>query len=235
VMWAALFNEPTPGRPSKLSAAVLTDAFAASDPDVVRACRAAIEALRKLGLRVEERSGFPEEADANSLLVMQAEAARTHSRLSHDERVDAVLRKRLGKGLAIGDYELAMALAARDDMRARLLAEQFRDADIVLLPVMPIRTPLVAAVNPASPDFKARTLYALSRFTRFVNYLDLPALALPAGFDGNDMPVGLQVVGRQGSELLLLALGIHLQAETDWHSRVPTAISEIVTHKGMVA
>jgi aspartyl-tRNA(Asn)/glutamyl-tRNA(Gln) amidotransferase subunit A len=77
-------------------------------------------------------------------------------------------------------------------------------------------------------------LYAISRFTRFANYLGLPALAVPAGFDGSGMPVGLQIVGLPGSDAALLDLGVRLQARTDWHGRVPTAIAGEIDaeHKG---
>ena len=80
-------------------------------------------------------------------------------------------------------------------------------------------------VDPASARFNPRVLYALSRFTRFVNYLGLPALAVPAGFDGSGMPVGLQLIGRPGSEATLLQIAVRLQELTDWHGRVPSAIA----------
>ena len=94
-----------------------------------------------------------------------------------------------------------------------------------MLPVMPISTPRVNEVDPASAHFNPRVLYALSRFTRFVNYLGLPALAVPAGFDSGGMPVGLQLIGRPGSEALLLEIAVQLQQRTDWHGRVPSAIA----------
>ena len=68
-------------------------------------------------------------------------------------------------------------------------------------------------------------LYALSRFTRFVNYLGLPALAVPAGFDSRGLPVGLQLIGRPGSEMALLQIAVRLQERTDWHGRVPMAVA----------
>jgi aspartyl-tRNA(Asn)/glutamyl-tRNA(Gln) amidotransferase subunit A len=89
---------------------------------------------------------------------------------------------------------------------------------------MPVATPGVAEVDPGSVNFNPRTLYALSRFTRFINYLGLPALAVPAGFDNRGLPVGLQIVGRPGSDARLLEIGIALQARTDWHGRVPSEV-----------
>lgn len=224
LVWDGLLEEATPSADA-VPIKMLSDAFMESDGEVAQICRSAIGVLRRLGMHVDECAGFPDEADRNCLLVMQAEAARMHAPRLDDERIDAVLRKRLGKGCAISDADLARALGARESLRTQFLAGQFGDAAVVALPVMPIRTPRVAEVDPAARAFKARTLYALSRFTRFANYLDLPALAVPAGFDSRSMPVGLQLIGRPGSDTLLLALGIKFQAETDWHSRVPSALA----------
>ncbi|MGB6446863.1 MAG: amidase [Xanthobacteraceae bacterium] len=235
LLWRGLFGETAPAE-NALSVSVLTDAMAESDVEIARICRTAIDELRPHGIGVDERSGFPTEADRNCLLVMQAEAAREHSTRLDDARIDAVLRKRLSKGRTISDDDLTLALRAREKLRDQFLADQFGDAAAVVLPVMPIKTPRIAEVDPASPSFKARTLYALSRFTRFANYLGLPALAVPAGFDSRGMPVGLQLVGRPGDDTLLLAIGMALQAETDWHGRVPSAIAGgLVAEKGLVA
>jgi aspartyl-tRNA(Asn)/glutamyl-tRNA(Gln) amidotransferase subunit A len=235
LLWQALFDERV-SPVGRLSVTALSDALAESDVEIARICRTALGKLERLGIRVDECSGFPNEADENCLLVMQAEAARVHHARLDDEGIDAVLRKRLAKGRAISDDDLAVSLGARETLRSRFLAEQFGDAAAVILPVMPIKTPRVAEVDPASPAFKARTLYALSRFTRFVNYLGLPALAIPAGFDSHGMPVGLQLVGRPGGDTLLLAIGMALQAETDWHGRVPAAVAVgAVAEKGLVA
>jgi aspartyl-tRNA(Asn)/glutamyl-tRNA(Gln) amidotransferase subunit A len=235
LLWQGLFEETVPSLDA-VSVAVLTDALTESDVEIAGICRTAIGVLRRLGIRADERTGFPTEADKNCLLVMQAEAARAHGTRLDDERIDAVLRKRLSKGRAISDDDLTAALSARRKLREQFLRDQFGDAAAVVLPVMPIKTPRVAEVDPASPSFKARTLYALSRFTRFANYLGLPALAVPAGFDSHGMPVGLQLVGRPGGDTLLLAIGMALQAETDWHGRVPMKLAGGAgAEKGLVA
>jgi aspartyl-tRNA(Asn)/glutamyl-tRNA(Gln) amidotransferase subunit A len=213
------------------SGVLLEDAFGASDPEIAGICRGAINVLTESGMTIEARSGFPEEADQHALLVLQAEAARQHRARIDDSSIDAVLRKRLAKGLAISDQSLSVALDARDKLRNDFLLH-FGEASVAFLPVMPTRTPRVEEVDPASAHFNPRLLYALSRFTRFLNYLGLPALAVPAGFDRRGLPVGLQIVGRPGGEASLLEVGVRLQARSDWHSRVPTAIaSEIAGEK----
>jgi len=206
-------------------AVVLEDAFTASDAEIAAVCRSAVLVLAESGMTIGQRSGFPEEADKHALIVLQAEPAREHRRRIDDPATDATLRKRLAKGLSISDRELADALAARERLRDQFLSSWLGDAGVAVLPVMPIRTPHIDEVNPASPRFSPRALYALSRFTRFVNYLGLPGLALPAGFDESGMPVGLQLIGRPGSEAWLLEIGVRFQAKSDWHGRVPSAIA----------
>lgn len=232
LMWAAI--SPTPAADfNRLSATVFDDAFAESEPEVARLCRDAVALLAQQGMSLVARAGFPEDADRNALIVMQGEAARTHRMSMDDSRIDAVLRKRLRKGLAITDGELTASLNCREKWHGEFISKYFGDATIALLPVMPVRTPRIDQVDPLSPAFKAKTLYSLSRFTRFVNYLGLPALALPVGFDDRGMPVGLQLVGRPNSEATLLQIAIRFQAKTDWHGRIPCGVvADIAAEKG---
>jgi aspartyl-tRNA(Asn)/glutamyl-tRNA(Gln) amidotransferase subunit A len=225
LIWPQLSGQTACAAAEHPSAAVLEDALGAGDPEIAEICRGAIDVLAESGMTIEARSGFPEQADQYALLVLQAEAARQHSKRIDDPRTDATLRRRLVKGLAIPDEKLRLALDARETLRSHFLSHYLGDATVALLPVMPIRTPGVEEVDPASVHFNPRALYALSRFTRFVNYLGLPALAVPAGFDSRGMPVGLQIVGRPGSDAALLDIGVRLQARSDWHGRVPTAVA----------
>jgi len=232
LLWNALGGAGAERSP-RASGVVLEDAFAESDDEVARICRDAIEVL---GIPTSSRDGFPKQADEECMTVMQAEAARVHAGRLDDARIDATLRKRLAKGLAINDEALARSVAMRAPLRDAFLADMLWDADFALLPVMPIRTPNAAETDPASPAFSARMLYALSRFTRFVNYLGLPALALPVGFDGRGLPIALQIVGRPNSEARLIDLAKTFQPKTDWHGRIPSMIApDIEIERGYAA
>jgi aspartyl-tRNA(Asn)/glutamyl-tRNA(Gln) amidotransferase subunit A len=57
-------------------------------------------------------------------------------------------------------------------------------------------------------------------FTRWVNFLDLCALAVPAGFAAG-LPVSLQIVCRGYDEAMALRIGHAYEAATDWGAHVP--------------
>jgi aspartyl-tRNA(Asn)/glutamyl-tRNA(Gln) amidotransferase subunit A len=209
----------------------MTNCFDAAESSVRRACLQGADAIEATGVRVEQRTALAEieAVGAHALVVLQAEAARVHRARIEDPGIPAVLRKRLAKGLAIDDATLATSLSLRETLSHDFTARIFGASDAIILPVMPIRVPRAVETDPASDKFSAATLYALSRFTRFVNLLGFPAVAIPVGFDDRKLPVALQVVGRPHSDRALLALAQAVQDRTDWHARVPAAIADAVT------
>jgi aspartyl-tRNA(Asn)/glutamyl-tRNA(Gln) amidotransferase subunit A len=62
---------------------------------------------------------------------------------------------------------------------------------------------------------------APAHFTRFVNFLDQCALAVPNGIAPDGLPTSLQVVCRGGDEATALRIGWAWQHATDWHLRRP--------------
>ena len=62
---------------------------------------------------------------------------------------------------------------------------------------------------------------APAHYTRFGNYLDLTALALPNGVDAGGLPTSLQVVCRSLDEATALRVGWAYQDATEWHLRRP--------------
>jgi aspartyl-tRNA(Asn)/glutamyl-tRNA(Gln) amidotransferase subunit A len=200
---------------------VITDCFALAEQPVRQACMQGVDAHAALA--------DIDAVDAHALVILQAEAARIHRLRTQDPDIPTVLRKRLAKGLAIDDATLATSLAIRETLSHDFTTRVFGAADAIILPVMAIRVPRALETDPAADEFSASTLYALSRFTRFVNVLGFPAIALPVGFDDRGLPVALQIVGRPHTDQKLLALGEAVQGRSHWHARVPDAIVDAVT------
>lgn len=227
---ATLLADPLPEVAPVRRGRMLADLLAAADPPVAAACRKAVEAIAGIGVRIDSTAALAaiESLDPPFFAVMEGEAARTHRTLIGRGLLDAALERRLSRGLSIDDRILQKSVAARPALAEEFLQRIFGDVDILLLPVLPIRTPQLDQCDPRSEHFAAKTLYQLSRFTRFVNLLGLPAVSLPAGFDDRGMPVGLQIAGRPGADHALIELARLTQATTDWHARMPQAVSDLV-------
>ena len=97
----------------------------------------------------------------------------------------------------------------------------FDKADMLHAPVVPVPLPTIAFSDPAElpdyADYSAR----ISHCTRPTNFLGLPTLSVPAGFDGNGLPVGFQLIGHPFDEALLLRAGQLYERETGWTCEAP--------------
>ncbi|HYG42513.1 MAG TPA: amidase, partial [Bordetella sp.] len=61
-------------------------------------------------------------------------------------------------------------------------------------------------------------------YTRYANFFNLAALALPNGATQGGLPISLQIIGCPYSEDHVLDIGQVYQSRTQWHTRTPTGI-----------
>jgi aspartyl-tRNA(Asn)/glutamyl-tRNA(Gln) amidotransferase subunit A len=65
-------------------------------------------------------------------------------------------------------------------------------------------------------------MYKTDILTVSANLAGIPAISVPAGVDETSgLPLGLQIMGPQGSDAAVLALAQEFQKSTDWHTRRP--------------
>ena len=89
----------------------------------------------------------------------------------------------------------------------RLAAALFTRHDALLLPTTPFCPTLAdLAADPIGPNSR------LGTFTNFVNLCDMAAIAVPAGFGADGLPVGVTVLGPAWSEGRLAAIAAHIHA-----------------------
>jgi Asp-tRNA(Asn)/Glu-tRNA(Gln) amidotransferase A subunit family amidase len=138
------------------------------------------------------------------LTLLQQEAYESNRALIGTGELDPVLERRLSHGAAVTPAAYEAASAGLAVLRAELAETLFDKVDAIALPVMPCATPRVAMCEPGQPEFAARNLYDLSRYTRFVNALGLPAIALSLPGEHGAMPTGIQLIARHGTDLSML-------------------------------
>ncbi|MBX6427009.1 MAG: amidase [Variibacter sp.] len=177
------------------------------DPQVAAITRAAAEKLAQAGVIVEEAHPDLSEAHecfqtlrALSFAVSRAKLLREHRDLLKPEVI-----WNIEKGLSLTAEEIARAQAQRVALVQRTLAF-FERYDLLLCP---------ATIVTAFP-VEQRYLAACNGHT-FETYIDwlaiayaitltcCPALSLPCGFDREELPVGLQIVGPPRAEARVLA------------------------------
>ena len=59
------------------------------------------------------------------------------------------------------------------------------------------------------------------RFTFPYNLTGLPAISVPCGFDGEGLPIGLQIAARPFDEATLLAAAHAYERRHEWADRMP--------------
>jgi aspartyl-tRNA(Asn)/glutamyl-tRNA(Gln) amidotransferase subunit A len=126
--------------------------------------------------------------------------------------------------IMIGTYALSAgyydAYYLKAQQLRRLIAEDFNLAfekcDVILGPT----TPTTAFTKGDKTDDPV-AMYLNDIYTIPTNLAGLPGMSVPAGFDSNGLPIGLQLVGKYFDEARVLNVAHQFQQQTDWHLRAP--------------
>src|SRR5262249_42943720 len=159
-----------------------------------------------------------------SQLVLAVEAAAFHKRwlIERPEDYGAQVLMRLQNGLAVPGVTYLEAMRWRGSALAAHVAAT-SGVDAVIAPVSPVPAPTIAESDVGNTPGAEAVIQRLTRFTRPVNYLGLPALAIPSGFTKAGPPVAMQLIGRSFDEATLVTIGAAFQPATAFHARGPAA------------
>lgn len=84
----------------------------------------------------------------------------------------------------------------------------FEQCDLIVTPVSP-----TTAFRVGEKTDDPLTMYLSDIFTIPINLAGLPALSLPCGFDGQGLPIGLQIIGKPLDEASILRVAARFEAE----------------------
>jgi aspartyl-tRNA(Asn)/glutamyl-tRNA(Gln) amidotransferase subunit A len=193
------------------------------DSEVAGILEATVAVLKREGAKVVQVE-LPDQRQLTAAcqLVLAVEAAAFHKRwmIERPQDYGPQVLMRLQNGLAVPGVSYLEAVRWRGPALSAHLAA-VAGVDAVIAPVAPVAAPTIAESDVGnSPDAEA-VIQRLTRFTRPINYLGLPSLAIPSGFTRSGLPVGMQLIGRSFDEAVLLRIGAAFQRVTDFHDRAP--------------
>ncbi|MGY3605212.1 MULTISPECIES: amidase [unclassified Bradyrhizobium] len=193
------------------------------DSEVARILDETIAVLKREGAEVMKVE-LPDQRQLSSAsqLVLAAEAAAFHKRwmIERPQDYGAQVLMRLQNGLAVPAVSYLEAMRWRGPALAAYNAA-VAGVDAVIAPAAPVPAPTIAESDVGNGPGAEAVIQRLTRFTRPVNYLGLPSLAIPSGFTRTGLPVGMQLIGRSFEEATLLRIGAAFQRATDFHAKVP--------------
>lgn len=210
-------------------------------PEVESAVIAAIHMLESLGAQIQPINLphteyalpvyyliAPAEASAN---LARYDGIRYGPRAAADTIMDTYLRTRGNKfgaevkrRIMLGTYALSAGYydayyGHAQKVRTLIKAdfdEAFQVVDVIAAPVTP-----TTAFRVGEHVDDPLAMYLEDVLTLPANLAGVPGLAFPVGFDGQGLPVGIQLMAPHFGEDILFQVAHAYQAVTDWHLRSP--------------
>lgn len=93
----------------------------------------------------------------------------------------------------------------------------FQDVDVLISPTAP-----TTAFKAGEKTDDPLSMYLSDLMTIPVNLAGLPGMSIPCGFDSQNLPIGMQLIGNVLREDVLFKVGYAYQQATDWHSKSPS-------------
>ena len=181
------------------------------------------QAFEELGCIVEDAEPPLEDAGGIFHILRAAIFAHQHEANIRDHRdlVKETIIWNAEEGMRLTALDVKKAEERRTALYARM-AEFLSRYDFLLLPV--------TSVPPFPADQEYPTEVAGKPLTNYLEWMapcssitvtGLPAISVPAGFDPNNLPTGLQIVGRQKADISVLQLAHAYEQKTNHHRTRP--------------
>jgi amidase len=195
------------------------------DPRIVQTVDATRPVFESLGCRTEE--AFPDLADAREVfLTLRAHmyAADLGDLLeTHRHEMKDTVVWNIEQGLALGSADLARAERLRTELVGRV-AGFFDRVDFLVMPVTQVLPFDIEVEYPTQVEGVAMDTYLdWMQSCWCITVTGSPAISVPCGFTEQGLPIGVQIVGRQGDDLGVLRLAHAFEQATRIGERRPPA------------
>jgi aspartyl-tRNA(Asn)/glutamyl-tRNA(Gln) amidotransferase subunit A len=211
--------------------------------EVRAALQAAISKLQKMGAEVDWEVSLPHTKYALAVYYILAPSEASANLARYDgvkygfsERdagnvIETTEKTRqfgfgpeIKRRIMLGTYALSAGYYDAYYLKAQkvrtLIKQEFDQAfekyDALVTPTSPI-VPFKLGEKLEDP----MQMYLSDVCTLPINIAGIPAISIPAGFADN-LPVGMQILGKPFSEEMLLRIAFAYEQATDWHKRKPT-------------
>ena len=196
------------------------------DADVVRAVEEASRTLAKLGatlvpVRIPMLAGPLEYSSLFDILLYEFnQILGPEYRASRNKALfGPIVQGNIARGEKVSREFYVKALAERTQQKTQF-REVFRQVDALITPTMPTVAPTLSA----SGDTYDRG----RQFTLPFSWVGVPSISVPCGFDGKDLPIGMQIIGDEIRESLLLRIAAAYESVTAFHRKRPPVHTTVV-------
>ncbi len=216
------------------------------DKDVEDSVRSAIKKLESLGaIPVEISLPHTGYAVATYYILATSEASsnlarydgvkygfRSPSQSGKEDLLEMYMNTRsqgfgteVKRRIMLGTYALSAGYYEayyKKGQQVRTLIKQdfdnaFKNVDVIVTPTSPS-----AAFKIGEKATDPLQMYLSDIFTISVNLAGVPAISIPCGFTKDNLPVGLQIIGKHFDEESIFKLAYAYEQSTEWHLRRPS-------------
>lgn len=210
------------------------------DPEVEKAVKDAVKTLEGLGAKIMQISlPHSDYAIATYYILATSEASSNLARYdgvkygfrarSPKDLLDMYMATRdqgfgpeVKRRIMLGTYALSAgyydAYYKKGQQARTLIKRDFEEAfklvDIIATPTAP-----TAAFKIGEKTTDPLQMYLSDIFTISVNLAGIPGLSMPCGFTRNNLPIGLQLLGKHFDEETVLHTAFAYEQATEWHKK----------------
>lgn len=192
-------------------------------PEIAAALDQALSVLRKLTAEVRDVALAANTMETLRDVVRAAEAYAYHREFvtNTPELYQPLTLKRIRAGAEVTTFAYIQGRRELAQVR-RTAGKWIESVDLLIAPTIPI-------LPPAISDPRADDILPTVRNTSPFDVNGWPAISIPCGFTAGGLPMGLQIIGPQGGESIVLQLAHAYEQATEWHKRRPT-LSALASH-----